>query len=231
MGRYYTQRWYIYRRDAGSVILCDYEPPTGKDDIIKEPHWTRFDTKDANFYPNSTQTEQIFVILKIMQDGQEAELRSWTTQMTGLITILITGEVPISSLPMANRVRGAYAYSITVTKSWNHVEEAYEEYFDSYSMDLNTFRAQMNVKLAELNDNEEGYTYNNGTDAKNYYQATDAAKLKGCENVIISVTCTDGVSLGEGTTQYKCRTCGSSLNAHTKECVMKTTLSENDPAR
>lgn len=59
LGRYYTQRWYIYRRDAGSVILCDYEPPTGKDDIIKGPHWTRFDTKDANFYPNSTQTEQI----------------------------------------------------------------------------------------------------------------------------------------------------------------------------
>ena len=61
----------------------------------------------------------------------------------------------------------AYAYSITVTKSWNYVEEAYEEYFDSYSMDLNTFRAQMNVKLAELNDNEDGYTYYIGTDAKN----------------------------------------------------------------
>ena len=30
---------------------------------------------------------------------------------------------------------------------------------------------------------------------------------------------------GEGTTQYKCRSCGGSLNNNTKECVMQTTLS------
>lgn len=228
LGRYYTQRWYIYRRDAGSVILCDYEPPTGKDDIIKGPHWTRFDTKDANFYPNSTQTEQILrnsenyagwsrskvAQLNNSKDGFNYDMDYWRS------SYIITTN--------GKQSKKAYAYSITVTKSWNTVEESYEEYFDSYSMDLNTFRAQMNVKLAELNDNEDGYTYYIGTDAKNYYQASDAAKLKGCENVIISVTCTDGVSLGEGTTQYKCRTCGGSLNAHTKECVMQTTLTGND---
>lgn len=228
LGRYYTQRWYIYRRDAGSVILCDYEPPTGKDDIINGPHWTRFDTKDANFYPNSTQTEQILrnsenyagwsrskvAQLNNSKDGFNYDMDYWRS------SYIITTN--------GKQSKKAYAYSITVTKSWNTVEESYEEYFDSYSMDLNTFRAQMNVKLAELNDNEDGYTYYIGTDAKNYYQATDASKLKGCENVIISVTCTDGVSLGEGTTQYKCRTCGGSLNAHTKECVMQTTLTGND---
>ena len=228
LGRYYTQRWDIYRRDAGSVILCDYEPPTGKDDIINGPHWTRFDTKDANFYPNSTQTEQILrnsenyakwsrskvAQLNNSKDGFNYDMDYWRS------SYIITTN--------GKQSKKAYAYSITVTKSWNTVEESYEEYFDSYSMDLNTFRAQMNVKLAELNDNEDGYTYYIGTDAKNYYQATDASKLKGCENVIISVTCTDGVSLGEGTTQYKCRTCGGSLNAHTKECVMQTTLTGND---
>lgn len=228
LGRYYTQRWYIYRRDAGSVILCDYEPPTGKDDIINGPHWTRFDTKDANFYPNSTQTEQILrnsenyagwsrskvAQLNNSKDGFNYDMDYWRS------SYIITTN--------GKQSKKAYAYSITVTKSWNTVEESYEEYFDSYSMDLNRFRAQMNVKLAELNDNEDGYTYYIGTDAKNYYQATDASKLKGCENVIISVTCTDGVSLGEGTTQYKCRTCGGSLNAHTKECVMQTTLTGND---
>jgi len=112
-----------------------------------------------------------------------------------------------------------------VTKSWNRTEEIYEDYFDSYSMDLNTFTAQLYAKLSEYNDNENGYTYYIGSDSKNYYQATDAAKLKGTESVIISVTCSDGVSLGEGTTQYKCRSCGGSLNNHTKECVMQTTLS------
>lgn len=27
-GQYYTQRWYIYKHDVGSEILCDYSPPS-----------------------------------------------------------------------------------------------------------------------------------------------------------------------------------------------------------
>ena len=38
-------------------------------------------------------------------------------------------------------------------------EVIYEEVFDSYSMDLNTFKAGLNARLSEFNDNEEGYTY------------------------------------------------------------------------
>ena len=228
LGRYYTQRWYIYRRDAGSVILCDYEPPTGKDDIINGPHWTRFDTKDANFYPNSTQTEQILRNSENYAGWSRSKVEQLNNSKDGFNYDMDYWRSSYIITTNGKQSKKAYAYSITVTKSWNTVEESYEEYFDSYSMDLNTFRAQMNVKLAELNDNEDGYTYYIGTDAKNYYQASDASKLKGCENVIISVTCTDGVSLGEGTTQYKCRTCGGSLNAHTKECVMQTTLTGND---
>jgi hypothetical protein len=95
-------------------------------------------------------------------------------------------------------------------------------------MDLNTFKAGLNARLSEFNDNEEGYTYYIASDARNYYQATDAAKLQGCESVTISVTCSDGATLGQGTTQYKCRKCGSSLNAHSKECAMQTSVTENE---
>ena len=48
MGQYYTQRWYIYRVDAGNVKLCDYYPPTDNDAIIKGDHWYRISTKDKN---------------------------------------------------------------------------------------------------------------------------------------------------------------------------------------
>ena len=99
---------------------------------------------------------------------------------------------------------------------------------DSFSRMLNTFRAQLNARLSEFNDNEEGYIYYIASDARNYYQATDAAKLQGCESVTISVTCSDGATLGQGTTQYKCRQCGSSLNAHSKECAMQTSVTENE---
>ena len=126
------------------------------------------------------------------------------------------------------QTKKAYAYEIHVSKSWNNVEEVYEDVFDSYSMDLNTFKRQLQARLSEYNDNEEGYVYYIGSDARRYYQATDAAKLKGVESVTISVTCSDGVTLGQGSTRYKCRECGGSLNAHSKECAMRTTVTENN---
>ena len=58
-GNYYTQRWYIARRDQGSVSLCDYYPPTDDNSILNGDHWYRINTSDPNFYPNSTQREQI----------------------------------------------------------------------------------------------------------------------------------------------------------------------------
>ena len=65
----------------------------------------------------------------------------------------------------------------------------YEEIFDSYTMDLETFKAQLNARLSEFNENEDGYVYYIASDARHYDQATDAAKLKGSESVTISVTC------------------------------------------
>lgn len=52
--------------------------------------------------------------------------------------------------------------------------------------------------------------------------------MKGTESVIISVTCHDGFTISQGSTQYKCRSCGGSLNAHSKECAMQTTLTDNN---
>ena len=77
------------------------------------------------------------------------------------------------------QTKKAYAYEIHVTQSWNRTEVVYEDVFDSYSMDLNTFKAQLNARLSEFNDNEEGYVYYIASDARNYYQATDAAKIAG----------------------------------------------------
>src|SRR3712207_1288490 len=141
----------------------------------------------------------------------------------GIRDIGVTG-VQTCALPIYAK---SYAYSIRVTRSWNRTEEIYEDVFDSYSMDLGTFQRQMQARLSEFNDNEEGYVYYIGSDAKNYYQVTDEAKMKGTESVIISVTCHDGFTISQGNTQYKCRSCGGSLNGHSKECAMQTTLTDN----
>ena len=228
MGNYYTQRWYIARRDQGSVSLCDYYPPTDDNSILNGGAWVRFNTSDPNFYPNASQREQVLANSEGYAGWSRNRVQQLNNQNDGF-SYSINYWMSAYIISKKNKqTKKAYAYEIHVSKSWNKEEVVYEEVFDSYSMDLNTFRAQLNVRLAEFNENEDGYTYYISSGARNYYQATDAAKLKGCESVTISVTCSDGVTLGQGSTQYKCRKCGSSLNAHTKECAMQTSVTENN---
>lgn len=227
MGQYYTQRWYIYRRDSGSETLCDYMPPTDDNSVINGTHWTRFNTSDANFYPNSTQREQVLVNSENHAGWSRSRVQQLNAQDDGF-TYGISYWMSSYIISRKNKqTKKAYAYSIRVTKNWNRTEEIYEDVFDSYSMDPGTFQRQMQARLSEYNDNEEGYVYYIGSDARNYYQATDEAKMKGTESVIISVTCHDGFTISQGNTQYKCRKCGGSLNAHSKECAMQTTLTDN----
>lgn len=225
---YYTQRWYIYWRDAGSEVLCDYTPPTDNDAILYGSAWTRFNTTDANFYPNSSQTEQILRNSESQAGWSRARVNQLNAASDGYRYNISYYRSAYILSKKSKQYAKAYAYSIRVTKSWDNTEEVYEDVFDSYTMDLNTFKKQMNVKLKEFNSNEEGRIYYLGSDPKRYYRATDETKLAGCESVIISVTCHDGAELGSGNTQYKCKTCGSSLNAHSRDCAMKTSVSASD---
>ena len=228
MGNYYTQRWYIARREQGSVSLCDYYPPTDDNSILNGSAWTRFSTSDPAFYPSASQREQVLANSETHAGWSRSRVQQLNNSNDGYtysINYWMQGYIISRG---GKQTKKAYAYEIHVTKSWNWTEVVYEDIFDSYSMDLNTFRAQLNARLSEFNDNEEGYVYYIASDARNYYLATNAAKLQGCESVTISVTCSDGATLGQGSTQYKCRKCGSSLNAHSKECVMLTSVTENE---
>lgn len=190
--------------------------------------WTRFETTDPGFYPNASQREQVLANSERYAGWSRSRVQLLNSQNDGYTYTIDYWQNGYIISRGGKQTKKAYAYEIHVKKSWNREEIIYEEVFDSYSMDLNTFKAQLNARLLEFNDNEEGYTYYIASDARNYYQATDAAKLQGCESVTISVTCSDGATLGQGTTQYKCRKCGKSLNAHSKECAMQTTVTENE---
>lgn len=227
-GNYYTQRWYIYRRDYGRELIGSYVPPTDDNSILNGNHWYRINTSDANFYPNDSQREQILSNSESHAGWSRSRVQQLNNQNDGFTYSISYWMQSYIISKKGKQTKKAYAYEIEVYKSWDNQEVVYEDVFDSYSMDLNTFKAQLNARLSEYNDNEEGYTYYISSDNRNYYQATDAAKLKGCETVTISVTCSDGVSLGSGTTQYKCRTCGGSLNGHSKECSMKTSVTEEN---
>lgn len=225
MGQYYTQRWYIYRQDSGSETLCRYTPATDDNSIIRGDEWTRFNTTDTGFYPNSTQLAQVKSNSESHAGWSQSRVNQLNSSQSDYNYRISYSLYAYTISKKGKQYQKSYAYAITVVRSWNHTEEVYEDIFDSYSMDLSTFQAMMNARLADFNDNEEGYKYRIGSDAKKYYQATNEAKLKGCESVIISVTCHNGYTLMQGNTQYKCSGCGGSLNNHSKECAMKSTLS------
>ena len=228
MGQYYTQRWYIYRQDRGSEKLCDYYPPTDDDAILYGSHWYRIDTRDPDFYPSSSQREAALQNSESHAGWSRSRVQQLNNSNDGnTYNISYYSSAYILSKSKSGQYAKAYAYEIHVTKSWNHTEVKYEDVFDSYTMDLASFKAGLNARLADYNDNEEGFTYYIGSDSKKYYQATDAQKIAGCETATISVTCHDGAKLGEGSTQYKCSSCGGSVSNHTKQCAMSTSITES----
>lgn len=225
MGQYYTQRWYIYSVDQGSEKLCDYYPPTDDDAILYGDHWYRISTTDPDFYPSSSQREAALQNSENHAGWSRSRVQQLNNSNDGYnYNISYYSSAYILSKKKSGQYAKAYAYEIHVTKSWYRQEIKYEDVFDSYSMDMATFRAGLNARLADYNDNEDGIRYYIGSDSKRYYQATNAEKMAGCETATISVTCHDGTKLGEGSTQYKCSQCGGSVNAHTKQCSMATTI-------
>ena len=225
MGQYYTQRWYIYSVDQGSEKLCDYYPPTDDDAILYGDHWYRISTTDPDFYPSSSQREAALQNSENHAGWSRSRVQQLNNSNDGYnYNISYYSSAYILSKKKSGQYAKAYAYEIHVTKSWYRQEVKYEDVFDSYSMDMATFRAGLNARLADYNDNEDGIRYYIGSDRKRYYQATNAEKMAGCETATISVTCHDGTKLGEGSTQYKCSQCGGSVNAHTKQCSMATNI-------
>ena len=225
MGQYYTQRWYIYSVDQGSEKLCDYYPPTDDDAILYGDHWYRISTTDPDFYPSSSQREAALQNSENHAGWSRSRVQQLNNSNDGYnYNISYYSSAYILSKKKSGQYAKAYAYEIHVTKSWYRQEVKYEDVFDSYSMDMATFRAGLNARLADYNDNEDGIRYYIGSDSKRYYQATNAEKMAGCETATISVTCHDGTKLGEGSTQYKCSQCGGSVNAHTKQCSMASSI-------
>lgn len=225
MGQYYTQRWYIYSVDQGSEKLCDYYPPTDDDAILYGDHWYRISTTDPDFYPSSSQREAALQNSENHAGWSRSRVQQLNNSNDGYnYNISYYSSAYILSKKKSGQYAKAYAYEIHVTKSWYRQEVKYEDVFDSYSMDMATFRAGLNARLADYNDNEDGIRYYIGSDSKRYYQATNAEKMAGCETATISVTCHDGTKLGEGSTQYKCSQCGGSVNAHTKQCSMAASI-------
>lgn len=231
-GQYFTQRWYIYWRDSGSELLCDYTPPTDDNSVLNGPEWYRVSTSDENYVATAADREAALS----NSESYAGWSRTRCDQLHQADPKYYYNFYPsmwssrIYKQKSGRTTAFAYAYSIKVYKEWNSYEEVYEEVFDSQTMDLNAFRKMMEAKLLEYNSREEDNavpkTYYIGMDTKRYYQAADEKKLNGCVSVSFTLNCHDGAKLGEGSfqwkedgDQYRC------LNEDSKRFAMESTLS------
>ena len=227
-GRYYTQRWYIYWRDSGSEQVCSYAPPTDSESIMYGGEWYRVGTSDANYqytaadYENSLRNSESYAgwsrarCQELNSSDSKYHYDFYNYMSSSRIYKSKSGRTTAFS----------YAHYIDVYKTWNVYEEVYEETFDSQYDAEQAMQAKFNAKLAELNDNEEGRVYRIGKDRKNYYQAADEVRMRGCSTVSFTMECHDQAKLGEGNFSWKEN--GNqrhALDEDSKRYAMETTLS------
>lgn len=230
--QYYKQRVYIYHVDSGSEVLCDYVPPTDNDNILYGDHYTRFATDQQNYYMTTAERNQALQNSYNHAGWSQAMVDERNRSNDGYSYSMTTWAHGYSCYRTKNgNFNGYYAYSIAyevkVTRSWYNKEVFYEDTFDSYSMDWNTFMNVMYAKLQDANRNESGKTYRIGYDTKRYYTATNARKLAGATLATFKSRCESDGKLVDGTVQYKCSSCGGSPSEHTKQCTMATSLNDN----
>ena len=227
-GQYYTQRWYIYRRDVGSEQVCSYSPPTGNEDIISGPEWYRVPTSNASYaytssdYENSLRNSEGYAG---WSRSQCAALSSNGDIYTYEFHNYITWSRIYGSSSGSTR-SFAYAHYIDVYKTWDVYEEVYEEVFDSQYDVEESMLARFTARLDELNCNEEGKHYYIGKDSKNYYTAADESKMKGCASVSFQMECDGNTKFGEGNFSWKENgSQGGCLDERSRGYAMESTLS------
>ncbi len=226
-GQYYTQRWYIYRRDSGSEHVCSYSPSTSTYDMAYGSEWYRVNTDNPGYvytqedYENSLSNSERYA-------GWSRERCNQLNVSGGEYRYDFYNSITWTRvLGSGGGNRGiAYAHYIDVYKTWNVEEEVYEELFDSQYDVEEAIQARFNAKLQELNCNEEGKHYYLGKDAKHYYSAADEKKMQGCATVSFQMECDEEAQLGEGGFSWKeSADQYNALDEDSKRYAMESTLS------
>lgn len=223
---YYKQRVYIREAGSDTEIVCSYRPPVDMESYARSDQYYRVRTSRE--------------LYDLMQSEDNPALQNsyrhagWSNQTVAQrnasddgYTYSMTVSSNVSSYNNNGSTGFAIAYSITVTRKRNQSQVLYEDTFDSYSMDWNTFMSIMQAKLDDANRNGEGKRYQIAYDDRIYYTASDERKLKGATQANFVTQCESSGKIIDGTFQYKCENCGGSPNAHTRQCSMATTLLNN----
>lgn len=219
-GQYYKQRWYIYSEDSGNKELFHYTPKVYGKYKEEWTSWSHFISPRDNEYCHIMTSEEKATTKRnseIAAGWDKAKVEQYNKEHPGhhaSISYTLKHEDRNESykyIPWKRHHKRHcfYAYDIRVTDYWNIKKEVYEEYFDSESMDEETFRKRMENKLKYYNSLEsdkpaaDRTTYKLGFDEKKFYTMADENKMKGCSSVTFLAKCDDGANLAEGSFNWK----------------------------
>lgn len=229
-GQYYTQRWYIYRQDAGNEVLCNYTPSSyeGYGDARWKDDWhvhasgkKRDSYEKIPCYRYLTSSEEETVKEKLYQKTgwNEDKCQQYNQANPGHHCTIIYSRLHedrqrhYSGGWFSHSYDERYcfnSYRVKVTDKWDIREDVYEEIFDSQTMDKTTFMNKMKARLQGYIDENETYlkehpsvSFKLGNDNPRYYTMADEKKLEGCNSVSFIAQCDDGASLGEGSFNWK----------------------------
>ena len=248
-GQYYRMRGVIYWDDSGSELLASWDPidnstDHGKDCIVNGwEGWFLVNTNNRNYVPDASVLEAAKAStanacgwsqercdqLNAEQDWYHYYISQWLE----CYYIYRNGD--------PNNVVGwSFSYHTRVYRSWNHYEEVYEDWFDSQTMQLSSWKAAMQLKLDEIIERDmydngsavEGYenvTTNDGQtvtlhreddhahhnyklkyDSRSNYNVADAQRMQGVTAVSFILKCHDGAALANGEFNFK-------INRHMKD--------------
>lgn len=227
-GRYYRQRWYIYRDGGAPEVVCNYRPPNDRQAIFYDPDWYRVATTNQYYEPTAEEYELSLRNSEYYAGFSREKCRAIVDmagrQIYHFENTLVRQRV--YDLDTRETVGVAFAHNIVVTKIQNAFEEVYEEYFDSQYDTEAAIQARFNAKLMEYNSNENGFIYKIGKGEKMPYSSADESKMKGCSTASYMMECDDSANLGEGNFSWKEN--GDQRNAldeNSKRYAMQTTLS------
>lgn len=108
----------------------------------------------------------------------------------------------------------------------------YEEWFDSYTMDEESFEERMNGKLKEYqaDDVPPLFLAELKKDQHSEYQQTEELHTEGATQAVYTVTCDDGGVMVEGSYSFKVNPRHDPLNEDSKKYAMETRLDPNEYA-
>lgn len=216
---YFTQRYYIYSEDAGTKVLCDYNPKAGAidhDDPSEWPEWTYYESGSystlggANSAKHAVSNED-----KAKAQQRSESISGWSREKVQTYNSTHPGHSATISYTFHTErrswrrhhghyyFRDFYAYSIKVIDTWNTKTEVYDAVFDSRTMTKEVFEEQMKMKLAELNSKTEDEIYKIGYDSPVPYQAASPSELSQASTATFTLDCQSGEKLASASLQWK----------------------------